>query len=118
VIRGEFAKRGQTDWAVLCSKDGASSVLVFWRGSARSVAEIAKAADRNYLQVVGGNGEIGFSRSIIAVGREYILNHFREYGGPRPPRIDHQGIDDGYLGKASYTLYYHWGKWLELQGAD
>ena len=118
VISGEFARRGQTDWAVLCSKSGVSSILVFWGGSAKSVAEVAKGADRNFLQVVGGNGEIGFSRSIIAVGRDHIHNHYREYGGPKPPRIDHQGIDDGYLEKASYVLYYHRGKWLELQGAD
>jgi len=118
VISGEFAKRGQTDWAVLCSRNRVSSILVFWGGSARSVAEIAKGEDRNFLQVVGGNGEIGFSRSIIAVGRDHILNHFREYGGRKPPRIDHQGIDDGYLEKASYVLYYHRGRWLELQGTD
>lgn len=118
VISGEFARRGQTDWAVLCSRNGVSSILVFWGGSARSVAELAKGADRNFLQVVDGNGKIGFSRSIIAVGRGHILNHYRAYGGPKPPRIDHQGIDDGYLEKASYVLYYHRGKWLELQGAD
>jgi hypothetical protein len=29
VIRGEFARKGQVDWAVLCSKEGKSSVLVF-----------------------------------------------------------------------------------------
>jgi len=118
VISGEFARRGQTDWAVLCSRDRVSSILVFWGGSARSVAEVAKGADRTFLQVVGGKGEIGFSRSIMVVGRDYIIKHHREYGGPKPPRIDHQGIDDGYLGKASYVLYYHRGKWLELQGAD
>jgi hypothetical protein len=118
VISGEFARRGQTDWAVLCSRNGVSSILVFWGGSAKSVGEIARGADRNFLQVVGRNGEIGFSRSITTVGRGYILNHYRVYGGPKPPRIDHQGIDDGYLEKASYVLYYHRGKWLELQGTD
>ena len=29
VVRGEFAKRGQSDWAVLCSVNGVSSILVF-----------------------------------------------------------------------------------------
>ena len=118
VISGEFARPGQTDWAILCSRNRVSSILVFWGGSVRSVAEIARGEDRNFLQVIDGNGKIGFSRSIIAVGREHILNHYREYGGPKPPRIDHQGIDDGYLEKASYVLYYHRGKWLVLQGAD
>jgi hypothetical protein len=30
VIHGEFATKGQTDWAVLCSKSGKSTLLVFW----------------------------------------------------------------------------------------
>jgi hypothetical protein len=102
----------------LCSRNRASSILVFWGGSAGYVAEIAKGEDRNFLQVVGGNGEVGFSRSIIAVGSDHILKHYREYGGRRPPRIDHQGINDGFLGKGSHVLYYHRGRWLELQGAD
>jgi hypothetical protein len=29
VIRGEFQRKGQVDWAVLCSRNGLSSVLVF-----------------------------------------------------------------------------------------
>jgi hypothetical protein len=30
VISGEFAQRGQKDWAILCSKGGTSSIVVFW----------------------------------------------------------------------------------------
>jgi hypothetical protein len=36
----------------------------------------------------------------------------------KPPRIDHKGIDDAFVGKASEVHYYYRGKWLELQGAD
>ena len=57
-------------------------------------------------------------RRLIAVNLNFILARYEAYGGRKPPRIDHQGIDDGYLEKASYVLYYHRGKWLELQGAD
>lgn len=101
VISGEFARGGQTDWAVLCSRGGASTILVFWGGSTKSVSEVAQVEDRSYLQVVGGDGEIGFSRSLSVVGEGYILERHRRYGGPKPPRIDHQGIDDGFEGKAS-----------------
>lgn len=118
VISGEFARRGQTDWAVLCSKNGESSILVFGHGSTKSVSEIAKAPDRNYLQTVSESGKAGFSRAIEPVGREYILRHYKEYGGRKPPRITHQGINDVYVEKASVVRYYHGGKWLELPGAD
>ncbi len=50
VISGELARRGQTDWAVLCSRNGESSILVFWSGSTKSVSEVAKAPDRGFLQ--------------------------------------------------------------------
>jgi hypothetical protein len=118
VISGEFARKGQTDWAVLCSRGGKSSILVFWRGSTRSVSEVAKAPDRGFLQTTGEGGGVGFSRLIEAVGRDYILSHYKAYGGRRPPRVTHQGINDIYVEKASVVRYYHRGKWLELQGAD
>lgn len=118
VISGEFAKKGQKDWAVLCSKNKVSSILVFWGGSTKSVANIARAEDRGYLQGIDGAGTIGFSRAIGVVDSDYILRHYREYGGPKPPPIYHEGINNAFVEKASTVLYYHRGKWLELQGAD
>jgi hypothetical protein len=118
VISGEFTRQGQIDWAVLCSRGGESSILVFWRGSTKFVSEIAKAPDRGFLQTVSEGGKIAFSRAIESVGGEYILSHYKEYGGRKPPPINHQGIDDAYVEKASVVRYYHRGKWLELKGAD
>ena len=117
VVRGEFVKPGQTDWAVLCSRGGASTILVFWNGSGTAPAEIAKAEDRNYLQGITPS-QIGFSRGIRAVGREFIMRHYQAYGGPAPPTVEHQGIDDAFIEKASVTHYFHNGKWLQLTGAD
>lgn len=117
VIQGEFQKPGQEDWAVLCSVKGFSSILVFWNGSETSPAEIARAEDRIYSQDVA-NQEVGFSRIITAVRRDYIMRHYRAYGGPAPPPIDHQGIDDGFMEKGSAIYYYHKGKWHQLVGAD
>ena len=118
VISGEFARRGQTDWAALCSRNGESSILVFWRGSTKSVAEIAKTPDRGFLQTITEGGKIGFSRMIEAVDSGYIIKHYEAYGGPKPPPINHEGIDDAYVEKASVVRYYYRGRWLELQGAD
>jgi hypothetical protein len=33
-------------------------------------------------------------------------------------RIDHNGIDDAFLEKASITWYWYKGRWMQLQGAD
>ncbi|MFN7997272.1 MAG: hypothetical protein U0Q18_26890 [Bryobacteraceae bacterium] len=117
VIRGEFAKRGQTDWAVLCSMKGFSSILVFWNGSEKNPAAIATMEDRIFLQSINTT-DIGFSRGISAVGKDYILSHHAAYGGTKPPPIDHQGINDAFIEKASVVWYFQNGKWLKLTGAD
>jgi hypothetical protein len=68
----------------------------------------------------GGNFEYG--RMITSAGRKSILYYYKEFaepqGEPKPPPIDHEGIEDHYLGKASTIHYYYRGKWLQLQGAD
>ncbi len=118
VISGEFSRKGQKDWAVLCSVNKISSILIFWNGSTAKVAEIAKSDDLDYFQGVTGDDEMGFSRVIDTVDKKYIVDHYNSYGGTKPPQIDHEGINDAFAEKASHVLYLHRGKWLELQGAD
>ena len=117
VIRGEFAKPGQTDWAVLCSVKRVSSILVYWNGSATNVSEIEKRKDMDQLQGWGGT-RIIYDRHLASVGPAYIREHYQAYGGPQPPPLDHQGIDDQIWGKASVVLYFYQDKWLHLTGAD
>ncbi len=118
VVRGQFARSGQFDWAVLCSRNRVSSILVFWNGSTKSVAEIASSDDKGFLQTIDGAGNVGFSRAIDVVDKDYILEHYREYGGKKPPQIKHQGINDVFVEKASSVHYFYRKRWLELQGAD
>jgi hypothetical protein len=117
VIRGEFARPGQMDWALLCSVNRVSTILIFWNGSEKNAAESATMEDRIFLQGVTPD-RIGFSRGITPVGKDFIARHYQAYGGPKPPDIDHQGIDDAFIEKASTTHYFYKGKWLELTGAD
>jgi len=117
VVRGEFVKPGQTDWAVLCSVKGVSTILVYWNGSETRPAAIAALEDRNFIQGITP-AKVGFSRGIAPVGKDFIMRHYDAYGGPKPPPIDHQGIDDAFIEKASVTWYFEGGKWLKLTGAD
>ena len=118
VVKGEFIKKGQTDWAVLCSRNRHSSILIFAGGSSKRVTAIAESADREFLQGIDAAGNIGFSRAIDVVGKDYLVKHREEYGGPSLPPVDHQGINDAFVEKASVVHYYYRGKWLQLQGAD
>lgn len=117
VIRGEFLAKGETGWAVLCSVNNSTALLVFRNGRDTNPNRVSTSEDRTYLQGLDGDN-IGYSREITAAGRDFIMGHYRAYGGPEPPPIDHQGIDDAFLEKASITWYFHDGKWLRLQGAD
>ena len=117
VIKGEFIRKGQIDWTVICSLNRVSSILIFRNASEQNPSELAREADIEKLQGVGGD-VIGYSRAISSVGRKFILDHYHAYGGPKPPTIDHQGINDAFVGKASVVRYFHAGEWLQLTGAD
>ena len=117
VITGAFIQAGQKDWAVLCSIDHKSRVLVYRGGATAVIDTMGTTADADFLQGIGNN-RIGFSHIINTVSRQYIEEHAAAYGGPKPPPIDHDGIDDAFAGKASGILYFYRGKWIGLQGAD
>jgi hypothetical protein len=116
VIRGEFAKRGQKDWAVLCSIKGISAILVFWNGSEKNPASIAPMEDRIFIQAFRKD-QFAFARGITPAGRDFIRLHHDAYGGPMPPPIDHQGINDAFIEKGSAVWYFYQGQWLKLSGS-
>ena len=117
LIRGHFFTKAQAGWAAMCSDGAASAILVFRSDTDANPEEMAKADDCIY--VTGGEGgQIGYSRMIGTVGRKFIMDHYRAYGGPKPPPVDHDGIDDAILEKASVVRYRYAGKWLELTGSD
>ena len=116
VIRGEFFAKGERGWAVLCSVHGSSALLAFRNDNDLNPDTLTTTEDRGYLDL--SNSSVTYSREITAADRDFILHHYRAYGGPEPPRIDHHGIDDSFLEKASVTWYYYRGKWLQLTGAD
>ena len=118
VIKGRFTSPGRTDWAVPCSRQRRSSILVFRGGSVAAVAEIASESDIKSLQVVDGNGAIGYSRTLAVADAEYIFDQHETFGGPQPPPLDHDGIDDVFIEKGSVVWYWYQGSWLRLQGVD
>jgi hypothetical protein len=117
VIRGEFFNKGEAGWAVLCSINNSTALLAFRNDRDTNPDTVITSDDQNYLQGLDGDN-IGYSREITAASRDFIMGHYRAYGGPEPPPIEHQGIDDAFLEKASITWYFYSGRWLQLQGAD
>jgi len=112
VVRGAFLKKHQIDWAVLCSINRASSLLVFWGGSDENVSEISEAyPDKAWLQ--GSEDGIFYERIINVIGKKEIMEYYPCFEGRRKaPPIDHEGIEDVWDGKTSSVYYYYQGKWL------
>jgi hypothetical protein len=120
VVHGRFSRPGQVDWAVLCSVGGKTSILVFWGGPSRCPSELALGGDGDYLQG-WTEGTIVNSRILDVADQAYIAEHYRRYredGAPKPPPLNHQGINDVFGGKASVVHYCYRGEWLRLQGMD
>lgn len=117
VIRGRFTSQTSTDIAVLCSKGGVSTILVYRGGDTKDVATLAAMADKGFLQA-GHAKPIGFSRAIGVASPAQMRIYHEAFGAGKMPRLDHDGIDDAFVGKASIVRYWTGGKWLELQGAD
>jgi len=118
VISGHFQDPTSTDWAVLCSRNWNSTILVYWGGSADNVGELGcLSADRSWLQ--GGSGDsIEFSR-LIATAEIETLNHYRgELLNPGGPKFEHEGVVEAFLDKFSTIYYWHDGEWHEIDGAD
>jgi hypothetical protein len=118
VVRGRFTSASQSDIAVLCSTGRVSTVLVFRGGNTSAVAELAQRPDEIFLQVVDAGGVVGYSRALGVASPSYIREHHAAYGGPTPPPMDHDGINDIFVEKASVVWYWYRGRWLQLQGAD
>lgn len=114
VVKGHFVSPRSIDWAVLCSVDRMSRVLVFVNQRADSTLEVALSADRSFLQEVGG-GKIGFSRGLAGITVNEIGKYLRNECRHAPR---HDGISDAFVEKASTVWYWCSGKWLALPGAD
>jgi hypothetical protein len=123
VVHGFFARPGQVDWAILCSRAGRSSIVIFWGKPTKCSDRLATRDDRNYLQGDAG-GHLVYSRQISSAGSKKILKYalaFSQHGtgdAPTHLRLDHAGIEDSFVGKASEIYYCSQGKWHLLQGAD
>jgi hypothetical protein len=117
VIAGSFAKRGQKDYAVLCSRNGKSHIQVIWGGPQRCASRLQFQDDLGYMQGLG-EGVIGYSRAIGVASQRAIANSQRNYGGAKPANTKYSGIYDAFIEKASTVFYCANGKWSELAGSD
>ena len=104
-----------TDWAVLCSRRGRSSILVFRGGDVSTIDELAAEDDAARLQVTGP-GRIGYSRQISVASPRDLREHHRS-PDPGLPMLDHDGIRDAFIEKGAVVWYWSGHRWLQMAGA-
>jgi hypothetical protein len=114
VIEGEFAKKGQKDWAVLCSNGKTSTIVIFWAKPTSCPASLARLDDAHYLKPAKDK-KLHYSRSIRPLG-ETDLGQRPGLSTLRP--LQHQGIDDRFVGKSSAFFYCDAGKWRIFPAKD
>ncbi len=111
VIEGEFSKKGQKDWAALCSNGKTSTIVISFSKPTSCPSSLARLDDAHYLKPASDNPRekaLHYSR-MIEVPRDGELNDRPGLTGLRP--LKHQGIDDRFVGKSSAFFYCDAGKW-------
>jgi hypothetical protein len=111
VIEGEFAKKGQKDWAALCSNGKTSTIVIYWSKPTSCPASLARLDDAHYLKPAADSGKnktLHYSR-LIQIPRDSELDDRPGLGGLKP--LAHQGIADRFVGKSSAFFYCNNGKW-------
>jgi hypothetical protein len=100
LISGEFARKGQKDWAALCNYGTSSKILVVWGGTAKCSDEVGLDQDNLYVHQLGDK-KLEYSRGISRI-----------------KHAAHDAIDDAFIEKASSVHYCSNGKWESLLGSD
>ena len=115
VIHGAFLQQGSNDWAVLCSQNGTSTLLVYWNGAASKPAELAAQVDSDTADPYDETSLLGYARGIDPASPNKIdeLLANKPYGP-----FDHDGIKDAHIEKSSVIHYFKGGTWMTLAGSE
>jgi len=125
VITGAFTAKGAVEWAVLCSVHDTSQILILNARNGMVVDSLNKSGDAAWIQSDVNHTWL-FSRA-IAVVPVSVLNVVPAdttsedvvyYGAFLPKPIDHDGIDQAFIDKASTTFYFAQGKWISVGSSD
>jgi hypothetical protein len=120
LIRGQFARRGEWDWAAVCSKGGKSRVVILWGGQPACPSDLWEVEDADRLEVMAP-GEIGYDFTLIHLGPGAIRKDIHDWEPPpweaKVKAVTHDGIELG-TGKGADILYCRSGEWTVVASGD
>jgi len=113
VIHASLERPGTSDWAVLCSLNGTTSLLVFFGSAPTQPFVLASAPETEQLQLNTATGVMGFNWAIDPASPQRI--HEAQTGlVPRPPIIDHDALADSTVDRRTIYHFYAKGGWTHL----
>jgi hypothetical protein len=113
VVHGSFRAAGSTDWAVLCSVSGSTTLYVFLGGQFDAPVALRSQPDTTWLGAEPGSKIYGSAWG-IAVRSAANLRSTRQLHGTAI--FDHDGIEDARLENSASVRYLQDGRWLALTG--
>lgn len=115
VIHGAFRASGSSDWAVLCSADGTTTLYVFFTGQWDAPTALRSQPDTAWLGANPGESVLGSAWGIAlrSAGQLRASPELRHLLA-----IDHDAIDDARLERTLAIHYYEGGKWLTVTAGD
>lgn len=117
IVAGEFARKGQRDWAALCAKDGRMRIVVLWGGENKCSMKPSDREDPITNVWSQQRDEPPFQTYVQAAKPQRILELRKFFGDPQHNEIIHDGVE--YGGENASVIYYcDSGVWHELQGDD
>lgn len=121
VAQGDFTAAKMSEWAILCSARDTSRIVIYRllsSGDARAVDSLERAADISWMQGIG-DGRWGFSRLLRTLPRDRIRAWRRDDGGRAIPQpMDHDAIEQAFIGKAADAFYHAAGRWYRRVTTD
>jgi hypothetical protein len=117
VVHASLEGRGSSDWAVLCSVNGAVSLLVFFDGSDGEPMVLGTAPETERLQSHGSSDVLGFNWGIDPASPEEV--HEAQLGMRRPPpRLDHDALADSIIDERTIYHFYSRNAWTLVDTQD
>lgn len=111
IIQGAFATAEQTDWAALCSRNGASEVLLFWGGPIRCPPLPGPRQDSDYLRETAGDGQL-FARALASVPAGLLAQYWTSPDARSGTTPTHDAIADAVQEGDATAFYCDNGRWV------
>jgi len=108
-IHGAFYQSGHQDWAVLCSHEGESSLLVFRDGIGTPVT-LMSYKDQDRLAPTLTPGQLGYAWAVDPAKPERL----RQFSPGK--RFEHEGIEDSLIEYTSVLHFCRDGMWMSMDG--